>query len=223
MKAFISEEFYIFFKKLAANNHKDWFDENRNIYEKEVKIPFENLCEYLIKKCALIDKSYGELRPKDVIFRINKDIRFSKDKTPYKLNRSALISPNGRKEMGTTGFYFELGPGGNAFYSGVYMPEKPALAKIRTAIANNIKEFNAIINDKKFVTTFGQVNGEKNKRIDAELREAGETQPLIYNTQFYINHEIPKEICLSEKLPEYLIELENIAGKFNSFLAKAMQ
>ncbi len=223
MKAFISEEFYSFFKKLADNNHKEWFDEHRSIYEKEVKIPFENLCELLLNKCAVNNKAYTELRPKDVIFRINKDIRFSKDKTPYKLNRSALISPNGRKEMGTTGFYFELGPGENAFYSGVYMPEKPALAKIRNAIANNISEFNSIIKAKQFVSTFGEIQGEKNKRIDAELRSAGEIQPLIYNTQFYVKHEIPKEICVSEKLPEYLLELESVAKKLNDFLASAME
>lgn len=222
MKQQITEEFYEFFKKLAANNHKEWFDENRSWYESAVKSPFEDLCSALIEAKANADKSFLELRPRDVIFRINRDIRFSKDKTPYKLNRSALIAPGGRKSMSPGGFYFELGPGGNAFYTGAYMPDKSELLNLRTYIAANQDAFRKIIENKEFKTIFGQVEGEKNKRLDAAFKTAGEIQPLMYNTQFYIKHDIPEKVVLSGDLTGYLLELDQKASAFTGFITRGI-
>lgn len=222
MKAYIDNSFFEFFKKLAANNNKDWFDENRKWYEESVKAPFENLCEAVIKELVIKDIGFATLRPRDVIFRINRDIRFATDKTPYKLNRSANFALGGRKEMGPGGFYLEMGPGGNAFYAGVYMPEKADLMKIREHIAQHLSEFQKLINSHEFKNTFGEVLGEKNKRIDATLKAAGENEPLVYNTQFYIKHEISEAICLSKNAVAYLMELHGKAAAFAEFMGQAM-
>src|SRR5690606_4197407 len=95
--AYFTSDFIEFFKELAANNNKEWFDENRERYQKNVKIPFEKFVAALM---AELKKDDPELTgdPKKAIFRINRDIRFAKDKTPYKLNRSAAISKYGKKD-----------------------------------------------------------------------------------------------------------------------------
>jgi uncharacterized protein (TIGR02453 family) len=222
MKAHITEPFYTFFKKLAANNHKDWFDENRELYEQQVKKPFELLCSELLEEMAKTDVAYSRLLPKDVIFRINKDVRFSKDKSPYKLNRSALISPGGRKDMSSGGFYFELGPEANIFYAGIYMPDKEQLLKIRHYIAGNVKAFERIIAAPAFTDTFGEIHGSKNKRLDAVFKEASVKQPLLFNTQFYIKHELDDAICMSDTLVAELMKLYAVALPLNTFLNRAL-
>jgi uncharacterized protein (TIGR02453 family) len=92
---YFEKDYFEFFKELAANNHKEWFDVNRSRYHSSVKEPFDKFIADLITEVHKIDKKI-EIAPKDAIFRINRDIRFSKDKTPYKLNRSAIISPRQR-------------------------------------------------------------------------------------------------------------------------------
>jgi uncharacterized protein (TIGR02453 family) len=223
MKAHITEAFYTFFKKLAANNHKEWFDENREQYTQYVKQPFELLCAELLEEMSKTDKAYTRLLPKDVIFRINKDVRFSKDKAPYKLNRSALLSPGGRKDMSSGGFYFELGPETNMFYAGIYMPEKEQLLKIREYIANHLEAFNKVISNPEFIRTFGEIHGNKNKRLDAAFKEASAKQPLLFNTQFYIQHELDEALCLTDSLVPELMKLYKAALPLNAFLNRALE
>ena len=95
--SYFSEDFLRFFKELAGNNNKEWFDLNRKRYFKEVKDPFHHFIEDLIAAVQKEDSNVN-IAPKDAIFRINRDVRFSKDKTPYKLQVSAIISKGGKKD-----------------------------------------------------------------------------------------------------------------------------
>jgi uncharacterized protein (TIGR02453 family) len=219
MNSELSPAFFEFFKNLAANNHKDWFDENRKDYETNVKKPFEDFIAHIIDEMRKISPEFNELQPKDCIFRINRDIRFSKDKTPYKLNRSAIIAPGGRKSMDSVGFYFEIGPGECAFYAGTYMPEKEVLQQVRRKIAHNANQFHSIITKPEFVKAFGEVKGSAQKRLDSEFRDAAEKQPLIYNTQFYVTHEFEPEIVLKKNFAKYLLDLNQKALEFTRFLS----
>jgi uncharacterized protein (TIGR02453 family) len=221
MKAHISEEFFSFFKKLAANNNKDWFDSNKKWYESAVKQPFENLVAELLSEMAKLDKSYANVQPKDCIFRINRDVRFSADKRPYKLNRSALISSGGKKDMHSKGFYLELGPEECGIYAGVYMAEKPHLNAIRSLIAANGKAFRDIISDKNFVSNFGEIQGEAQKRLDPEFKAAAEKEPLIFNKQFYVKHVFSEKEATSDKLVSHLIKVAKASEPLQNFLEKA--
>ena len=98
--AYFTNEYFAFFKELAGNNNKDWFDANRKRYEEHVKDPFKHFLQDLINAIKVLDDRI-DLTPNQAGFRINRDIRFSKDKTPYKLNRSAIISPGGTKNKST--------------------------------------------------------------------------------------------------------------------------
>ena len=86
---YFNSDYVQFFKELSQNNHKDWFDINRSRYEKNIKLPFKEFTQLAIDTIALIDPVFNQLLAKDCIFRINRDVRFSKDKQPYKLMTSS--------------------------------------------------------------------------------------------------------------------------------------
>ena len=94
------ESTYKFLKQLAKNNNKEWFDINRKTYE-SCKADFVELLKQIIEKSGLFDKDIANLEAKKCLFRINKDIRFSKDKSPYKLNFGAALEPGGKKNIYT--------------------------------------------------------------------------------------------------------------------------
>ena len=181
---YFDPDFLLFFKELAANNHKEWFDQNRKRYEKSVKKPFENFVADLLEESRQLDPTISA-PAKDCIFRINRDIRFSKDKTPYKLERSAIISEKGRKDHSSPGFYIALGPEHISVGGGAYFFKKEQLATVRQQMASNPKKINTLTADASFVKLFGELKGEENKRLSKELAEAAETQPLLFKKQLY--------------------------------------
>lgn len=202
---YFSEDYLEFFKELAANNNKAWFDENRKRYEKSVKNPFKNFVQRLINEIEAFDKEQQGIEPKDCIFRINRDIRFSKDKTPYKLNNSAIVTPGGKKAKDIPGAYIEIGPEKVRLYGGVYFMDKQNLEDFRYFIAANQEEFEGLITDKNFVKTYGEIRGEKAKRLSKDLKEAAEKQPLIFNKQWYFFTEYEPEIILQEDFISTLV------------------
>lgn len=197
--AYFEPDFLHFFKELAANNHKDWFDANRNRYHKIVKEPFKKYVADVI--AAIRDKDPSiQMEPKDAIFRINRDIRFSKNKEPYKIHVSALISRFGKKDKAYPGFYIHLDPENVRFYGGAYQMSPQQTNDLRFAISENMKVFNELINAPKFKKAFGEVHGEKAKRIPKELKSKAEEQPLIFNKSMYYFASEPPEIVLSDDL-----------------------
>lgn len=217
--AWFSPDFNRFFIELAANNNKDWFDLNRERYFREVKQPFERFVAEMIQRVAKVDPKV-RIEPKEAIFRINRDVRFSKEKAPYKLNRSALISAAGKKDMNASGIYFELGPEHVTVYGGAYRPEKDQLERIRTRIAGNLKRFKTLQQDTQFVKYFGNVEGEANKRLPPELREAAAKEPLLFNKQFYYGAELSPKLVTSPKLPDLLMEHYAAMAPMNAFLLR---
>ncbi len=220
--AWFTADFNAFFKDLAKNNNKEWFDANRKRYEQSVKEPFAVFVEEAIKRVAKHDKAI-RIEPKDAIFRINKDIRFSKDKTPYKLEASALVSQAGRKDHNSPGIYFAFGPEAVKFYGGAYQPEKDQLEKIRTAIMRDSKGFHKVIDAKSFKALFGTVKGEVNKVLPADFKEAAKKEPLIANKQFYVGAEKPAKLVTDPKLMDHLMEHYLGMCPLNAWLAEAMK
>ena len=217
-KQYFDISFYEFFLELSLNNQKSWFDENRKRYENEVKQPFIDFISDLLVCMSEFDKRYQDLTAKDCLFRINKDIRFSKDKSPYKLHCSASLHIGGRKKMWPGGMYIELGAESCGIYSGVYMPEKEDLLKFRNNIANNLIDFDKAIHKPNFIKYFGEVLGSKNKIIDSSLKEAAAKQPLIFNKQFYVAHSFEPEKSFESGFIEYIIDVWRSASDFNNVL-----
>ena len=217
-----TKDYNQFFKELAANNTKEWFDANRKRYENSVKEPFKAFVTEVIKQVHTHDERVN-IEPKDAIFRINRDIRFAKDKTPYKLNLSAIVSPGGRKDMAAAGIYFELGPENVKIYGGAYMPDKGQLLNIRTAIMNDNKAFRGTVDGKAFKTLFVTVHGEKNKILPKEFKAFLDKEPLIANKQFYVEAELPPKWVTDPRLLEKLMEYYMAMKPYNDWLAGTMK
>ena len=138
-----------FLKDLKKNNNKAWFDANRKRYE-DAKNDFVQFIQAVIDAHGKKDKSISSLKAKDCLFRINRDVRFSKDKSPYKTNFGASINKGGRKAMNSAGYYFHLEPGQCFVGGGIYQPMPDELKKVRQEIDYNFKDFKKIIGSKNF-------------------------------------------------------------------------
>ncbi len=148
-----------FLSQLAQHNNKAWFDEHRAVYE-TAKSAFADFVDDLIRGISKFD-DVGDLSASDCVFRINRDVRFSKDKSPYKTNMGAHIAPGGRKS-GKLGYYVHLQPHDQSFVGGgLHMPMPPQLAKFRQVIARDASAFKQITRSKSFVQTFGALSGER--------------------------------------------------------------
>lgn len=220
--AYFRKDFIDFFKELAANNNKDWFDSNRKRYEREVKEPFSNFIGDLIEAVKKID-SKVDIEPKDAIFRINRDVRFSKDKTPYKIQCSALVSKGGRKDMVSPGMYLEFSPEHVRVYGGIYMCDKEQLQNTRNYIVSNLSIFKKLIGSADFKSKFGEIRGEKNKVIPKEFKEVAEKEPIIFNKQYYYFGQMKPEIVLKEDLMNQILDYYKTSKPLSEFLSKAMQ
>jgi uncharacterized protein (TIGR02453 family) len=204
--AFFKPDFLQFFIDLAPNNNKEWFDINRKRYEQVVKEPFKKFVQLIIDELSKTDAAYKNLEAKDCIFRINRDIRFAKDKSPYKMMVSAIIAPGGKKSKAINGVYFEFGPEYVRVYGGIYEIEKDDLLTIREGIAENIGKFQKAYNNQNFKEVFGTILGTKNKILSKDLKEAAEKEPLIFNKQWYFYKQFEPEIIISEDLDQVILK-----------------
>ena len=212
---YFDKDFIAFFRELEKNNNKQWFDANRQRYEKSVKKPFEKFVTDLIEVYRAEFDHKLNINPRQAIFRINRDIRFSKDKKPYKLHMGAVVCREGRKNMQDPCLYVELNAKDSRLYSGLYMINKDKLANLRNFIAANQSKFASLIQDKTFVKVFGKVQGDKNKRLPKELQAAAEKQPLIFNKNFYYYRKYKPDIILKDNLIDELVEDYKAAIKLN--------
>lgn len=141
-----------FLTDLKKNNSKPWFDSHRKQYE-SAKSDFHALLGQLIPAMSSFDKPIGNLAAKDCLFRINRDIRFSKDKSPYKTNIAGYFNKGGKKSNGA-GYFLHIEPGKSFAGGGIWMPASPDLAKLRQEIDYNLKEWKKIVENPAFKRTF---------------------------------------------------------------------
>jgi uncharacterized protein (TIGR02453 family) len=144
-----------FLKGLTKNNDKTWFDAHRAQYE-AARIDFQNFIQLVIDAVQKSDTTIAGTTARECLFRINRDVRFSKDKRPYKTNFGASIKRGGRKS-GFAGYYFHLEPGNSFIGGGLWMPEAPAVKAVRQEIDYNWSEFETILKNKAFQKTFGDL------------------------------------------------------------------
>jgi uncharacterized protein (TIGR02453 family) len=219
---YFTDDYLSFFRELNAYNSKAWFDKNRNRYEKCVKQPFTALVEEMIVRIHS-DNPDVVISPSEAIFRINRDIRFTKDKTPYKTHMGALISPAGRKAKNIPGFYFQIGKDGIRIYSGVHNLGKNEIQEVRKYLAENLDMFDKIINNKKFKSCFHEICGEKNRKLPPEFKNAYEKQPLIANKDYYVFTDIDSKYTTDLHLADKLMGYYYTAKPLMEFLTKALK
>ena len=144
-----------FLKGLEKNNNKPWFEKNRSAYE-DAKADFAQFIQTLIDKHGKKDDTIKDLKAKECTFRINRDVRFAKDKSPYKNNFGASINRGGKKSV-FAGYYFHCQPGEAFVGGGLWAPMPVDLKKVRQEVDYCYDEFKKIIGSKKFKTVYGDL------------------------------------------------------------------
>lgn len=147
-----------FLKQLEKNNHKEWFDANRTTYE-QLRKDWLEFVALILQEVSKFEPAAKDLDPKKCIFRINRDIRFSKNKAPYKTNFGLQINP--LKSSGDfNGYYLHIEPGNCFISGGSYMPQPPRLAAIRQEIDYNFDAFKKVVEASSFKKHFGKLSGD---------------------------------------------------------------
>ncbi|MBA2422229.1 MAG: DUF2461 domain-containing protein [Chitinophagales bacterium] len=206
---------------LKRNNNKEWFEKNRPLYE-SVRNDFIFLVEAVINKLRKIDPSLGDIDPKSCLFRINRDVRFSKDKSPYKINMAASISKGGRNS-GSAGYYLHVQPGQNYIGGGIWMPERERLGKIRQEIDYNFSGFKKIVESIHFKKLFGGLDLE-GKLARPPKNHSPENPAVEYlKLKSYIaGIELTDEEALSEKYLTKIVETFKKMNPLVTYLNRAM-
>ncbi|MEZ5038643.1 MAG: DUF2461 domain-containing protein [Saprospiraceae bacterium] len=219
---FFTEDFNAFFKDLAKNNHKEWFNAHKKRYEMSVKLPFEAFISEMLRRIQKEDPRVN-IEAKEAILRINRDIRFAKDKTPYNLHQTAFLSAGGRKHKEIPGFFLRLSPEMVGIMAGAYHPSNEELQKIRYNITNNDFEITEILNNKSFKEKYTTLKGEQSKRIPSEFKAAAIKQPLVANKQFYVMAELSPDLITADDLADQLMTYYHAAKPLNDFLINVMK
>jgi uncharacterized protein (TIGR02453 family) len=197
----ISESSFQFLKQIASNNNKPWFEKNRHRYE-------ESRANYLMFVTKLLDgirkiEVIPEKEPVKYVQRIYRDIRFSKDKTPYKTYFSSLIERG--PEIRFCPLFIRIKPGGSMIGGGVWDPTSEVLKKIRQEIDYNSTDLRKIINKKEFVLQFEKISGTRLSRLPKGYEADNPNIELLKYKQFFVQHQFEDDLVLSGNfIPEIL-------------------
>ena len=218
----LPKEYFAFFTALSKNNTREWFEAHKNDYIKNVKKPFEELVAKIIVEIQSIDPEL-DTTVKASVFRIYRDVRFSKDKTPYKTHMSAHITHGERAETGPAGLYFEVNANGGAIGGGIYQPSKEQLVLVRDLIMHEGPTLHKLISAKSFLSYYPNgLVGEKNKILSAEFKQAAMKEPLIYNKQFLWWADVPSSLFTTSDAAKTVAGYYRAAKPVSDFFAKAL-
>jgi len=209
-----------FLLQLKKNNNRDWFNKHKPEYEEFVKAPMLSLIATIKPKLENVAPEM-EADPKKSMFRISRDTRFSKDKTPYKTHVAAVFHPRGHWQN-SEGYYLHIEP--TVIYIGgwIYMPSSEQLKKIRKAIAENGKEFLSIVQSKTFVKNFKKIEGEKLQRVPIGYPQEHPLADWLKHKQFYSGVTWKMEECYSKKFLDKVIVVYKDLLPFIRFLNETL-
>lgn len=194
-----------FLEKLSANNNREWFAEHRKEYEL-AKNNFTDFINELIPEINQMDNFITDVDAKNSIFRIFKDVRFSKDKSPYKTNFGAAICKGGRKSE-YPGYYLHIMPNGETFVGGgIYHPQAAVLNAIRKEIEFNTNQFYNIIHAKSFQNTFGQLKGDSLSRPPKGFDKEHPAIEDLKRKDFLMLHKVKDEQVTQSNFKQYCLE-----------------
>jgi len=209
-----------FLNKLTENNNREWFQANKAFYE-QARNEFILFVGELIKGISKFDSSVKNLSPKDCLFRIYRDTRFSNDKTPYKTNFGAFISQGGLKSQ-LPGYYVHVQSGECFASAGIYMPQPDALNKIRQEIYYHFDEFKAIIESKEFKNYKLNFWEDKLKRPPKGFDSDFQGIEFIKMKSFVPYYELADDELVQEGIADKIIKILGIMYPLNVFLTRAI-
>lgn len=207
-----------FLKSLKNNNNRDWFIKNRPAYI-EAKDNFESFIQELINKIVDFEPIMKGLEAKSCVYRINRDIRFSNDKSPYKSHFGAFIVKGGKKNGDKfAGYYFHIEPEKSIIAGGAYMPPAPWLSAIREKIDEEPDELIKIINSKDFTKYFGKLDGEKLKKAPKGYPSDHPNLELLKLKSYLVVDEVTDEFVLGQNYFDHVIKVLKTMKPLNDYL-----
>ena len=205
-----------FLRKLEKNNNREWFNENKTLYQ-EAQQDVISFVEKLMEEMADFDEEIGKLEAKKSVFRIYRDTRFSKDKTPYKTNFGAGLGMGKGNKI--SGYYLHIEPGKSFLAGGVYKPEPSVLKTIRQEISAFGDEFKAILEQDEFRNYFRGLSVEdKLKKVPQGFEKDDKMAEYLKLKHFIVTHPISDEQLLSENAVKEFTKIFKAMKPLNDFL-----
>ncbi len=217
----LPQNIFDFLIQLTLNNNREWFNNNKDTYL-QAKSEFERYINYLIQDIHSIDAAVGFPQAKDCIFRIYKDVRFSKDKLPYKNHFGAYIALGGRKSP-YAGYYIHIEPDNSFIAGGLHSPQPDQLKLVRTRILEEAINYKTIIEDKNFCKLFDHVIGDKLKTAPKGFDKNNPNIHLIRYKSYTVMMPLSDDLIQSDNLYETILSSFKTMFPFNNFLNKAIK
>lgn len=216
MSAAVSPKVFDFLRQLTENNNREWFTENKNLYTESQ----ENLVlflEDLIKEMSEFDPELGKIDAKKSLFRIYRDTRFSKDKTPYKTNFGASLGMGKGSQKG--GYYLHLEPGKSFIAGGIYMPESSVLKTLRKEVSLYGQEFLNILNDKEFKKYFPELDqDDKLKKVPQGFEKEDPMAEYLKLKSFIVVYNLSDKEIQDKNASKNLAKIFKVMKPLNNFL-----
>jgi len=212
-----------FLKELKSNNSKSWFEQNRKRYDK-MKSDYISLAGRILEQMKDIDPSLDMVTAKDCIFRINRDVRFSADKSPYKTNWGIALHPGGKK-FNLAAYYLHIEPGQSFIGGGLWMPEAPLLSKVRKEIHYFYHDLVDILNNPLYKKTFGSLDVEDGQKLTRPPKGYDAEDPAIEFLKlksFTASTPLPDEMLTSDKLVGHIIDTFTILKPLIGFINRGL-
>jgi uncharacterized protein (TIGR02453 family) len=210
-----------FLQALSRNNNRAWFEKNKSTYL-AAKEGFDEFLAKLLEELIRFDEGLAGLNPKKLAFRIYRDVRFSKDKRPYKVNMGAGFSPGG-KMIQEPGYYLHIEAGKSFLAGGLYMPDAANLAKIRQEIDYNADRLLKILNDRKFKKSFPALGDFDKLRTSPKgyARDHPHLE-LLKHKSFIVSHAFTDQEVKDKKFLKKVAETAKTVMPLNDFLKEAI-
>jgi uncharacterized protein (TIGR02453 family) len=209
-----------FLADLAQNNTREWMQEHKKHYE-EARKSFIDFVSLVLHDMQKVDPDLMGLSAKDCIFRINRDVRFSKNKSPYKINFSAYFALGGKKSF-SGGYYFHVQPGQSFIGGGIYQPMPDMLAKIRQEIDYSPHIIHGIISNEEFKSYFGEIKGEKLKTSPKGYSSDHVDIELLRFKSFIVSKGIDDGKVSSKDFQSEIVKGFTIMKPFKDFLTTSI-
>ncbi len=215
----LNKQYFDFLNELSVNNDKIWFAKNKTRFD-SLKLDFEKIVSEFINTIGKFDHEIGNLSPKDCVFRIYKDVRFSKDKSPYKTNFGGFFVAGGKKS-GMAGYYIHIEPGECFIGGGIYMPPPPILKKLREEIKNNYSDFMQVISAKEFKINFKEISGSKTTLMPKGFDKNFEGAEYLKYKDFTVIKPVSDDFFLNKDAFKKIVDIFKSMKPFNDFLNKS--
>ena len=207
-----------YLKSIGRNNNRDWFLKNKELYN-EARGNFESFVQNLLNEITVFEPIMKGLEVKSCVYRFNRDIRFSNDKSPYKTHFGAFMVRGGKKNGDKlAGYYFHIEPGKSIIAGGAYMPPAPWLSAIREKIDYDPAEIREIIKNKEFIKYFGKIDGEKLKKAPKGYPKDHPDIELLKLKSYLVFNEVKDDFVVNNDLFKHTIKVFKAMKPLNDFL-----